>query len=131
MEHKYYTEEQILEALSEVGVGAGDTSEVLSYLSGLPSVQPERDEDLVSRSYLLAEYDKRHKGIPGGARKIIEEAPYAQPERKTGKWICEPHPNWGKWGIHIARCSECGFSGGAGKWNFCPNCGARMEVKDD
>lgn len=42
MEHKYYTGEQILEALSEVGVGAGDTSEVLSYLSGLPSAEPER-----------------------------------------------------------------------------------------
>lgn len=37
MERKYYTEEQILEALSEVGVGAGDTTEVLSYLGRLPS----------------------------------------------------------------------------------------------
>ena len=37
MERKYYTEEQILDALSEVGVGAGDTSEVLSYLGRLPS----------------------------------------------------------------------------------------------
>lgn len=39
MERKYYTEEQILEALSEVGVGAGDTSEVLSYLGRLPSTE--------------------------------------------------------------------------------------------
>ena len=31
--------------------------------------------DLVSRQYLLAEYDRQHKGPPGGARKIIEEAP--------------------------------------------------------
>lgn len=31
--------------------------------------------DLVSRSYLLAEYDRQHEGPPGGARKIIEEAP--------------------------------------------------------
>lgn len=31
--------------------------------------------DLVSRSYLLAEYDRQHQGPPGGARKIIEEAP--------------------------------------------------------
>jgi len=39
MERKYYNVEQILEALSEVGVGAGDINEVLSYLGRLPSVQ--------------------------------------------------------------------------------------------
>lgn len=31
--------------------------------------------NLVSRQYLLDEYDRRHKGPPGGARKIIEDAP--------------------------------------------------------
>ena len=31
--------------------------------------------DYVSRQYLLDEYDRQHKGPPGGARKIIEEAP--------------------------------------------------------
>ena len=35
-------------------------------------------DDLISRSWLLSEYDKRHKGPPGGARKLIEEAPSAQ-----------------------------------------------------
>ena len=34
-------------------------------------------DDLISRSWLLSEYDKRHKGPPGGARKLIEEAPSA------------------------------------------------------
>lgn len=37
-------------------------------------------DDLISRAWLLTEYDKRHKGPPGGARKLIEEAPSAQPE---------------------------------------------------
>ena len=32
-------------------------------------------EDLISRVYVLAEYDRQHKGPPGGARKIITEAP--------------------------------------------------------
>jgi hypothetical protein len=31
--------------------------------------------DLISRAYVLAEYDRQHKGSPGGARKIIEDAP--------------------------------------------------------
>ena len=35
-------------------------------------------DDLISRTWLLSEYDKRHKGPPGGARKLIEEAPSAQ-----------------------------------------------------
>lgn len=35
------------------------------------------NDDYVSRKWLLDEYDKRHKGPPGGARKMIEEAPPA------------------------------------------------------
>ena len=31
--------------------------------------------DFISRSALLAEYDKHHVGAPGGARKLIEAAP--------------------------------------------------------
>ena len=31
--------------------------------------------DYISREWLLAEYDRRHKGPPGGARAMIEEAP--------------------------------------------------------
>ena len=31
--------------------------------------------ELISRTALLAEYDKHHVGAPGGARKLIEDAP--------------------------------------------------------
>ena len=34
-------------------------------------------DDLISRSALLAAYDKAHQGPPGRARKLIEEAPAA------------------------------------------------------
>ena len=37
--------------------------------------------DLISRKALLAEYDRVHVGPPGGARKLIEEAPAVQ------RWI--------------------------------------------
>ena len=51
--------------------------------------------DLISRTWLLAEYDKRHKGPPGGARKLIEEAPPAEPHwipvteepKESGKYL--------------------------------------------
>jgi len=53
--------------------------------------------DLVSRQYLLDEYDRQHKGPPGGARKIIEEAPAVRqwipcsermPTPRVDVWVC-------------------------------------------
>lgn len=37
----------------------------------------QRKDDYISRKALLAEYDRAHVGHPGGARKLIEEAPAA------------------------------------------------------
>ena len=39
--------------------------------------------DLISRQALLEEYDRLHVGEPGRARKMIEDAPSAQPEKRT------------------------------------------------
>lgn len=36
---------------------------------------PAPCEDAVSRAWLLAEYDRQHQGPPGGARRIMEDAP--------------------------------------------------------
>lgn len=47
--------------------------------------------DLISREYVLAEYDRQHKGPPGGARKIIETAPAID---------AEP----------LVRCKDCRFA---------------------
>ena len=44
--------------------------------------------DLISRSSLLAKYDKEHEGPPGRARKLIEEEPPAH--------------------IEIIHCKDCG-----------------------
>ena len=77
-----------------------------------------------SRRYKLGEeLELNFKEI----REALENVPSAEEERKIGKWICEPHPNWSKWGIYIVKCSECEFSDGAWKWNYCPNCGSKME----
>ena len=51
----------------------------------------------------------------------------AQPtieERKRGKWeiyVISPFDGEG------CRCSECKYEG-APYWDYCPNCGAKMEV---
>ena len=36
-----------------------------------------KTNDLISRSALIAEYDRVHQGPPGGARKLMEDAPAA------------------------------------------------------
>ena len=46
-------------------------------------------------------------------------------ELKTGKWIDEQQDRW-----IYAKCSEC-LTVHDVKTNYCPNCGARMEGKDE
>lgn len=48
-------------------------------------------DDLISRSALLAAYDKAHQGPPGGARKLIEDAPDAIVRCKD----CTEYQEWG------------------------------------
>ena len=63
------------------------------------------------------------------AIRSIENLPFAEPERKKGKWICLQR--------HHHKCSVCGnfldFRGvnaGRGDANFCPNCGADMRGEE-
>lgn len=80
---------------------------------------------------LIEEYDRVHVGPPGGARKLMEDAPTIEPEPKTAYWVdggqyAEGHPH------HEWHCSECGWStmeAGLPGFNYCPMCGLRMEVK--
>jgi DNA-directed RNA polymerase subunit RPC12/RpoP len=86
--------------------------------------------DYVSRQYLLDEYDRQHQGPPGGARKIIEEAPAEDvvPVRH-GTWLPIVSYN------NTYKCSECGrllvdITDGlkmvAKNYPYC-HCGAKME----
>ena len=40
-----------------------------------PLIEVPPHSDLVDRNYLIAEYDRQHKGPAGGARRIMEDAP--------------------------------------------------------
>lgn len=93
--------------------------------------------DLISRQaaidalYHVDEYN-------GRSVEAIRNLPSAQPERKTGKWNAYYH------GINETpsftySCNQCGYSAPYGlyggkysqkEWNFCPNCGAKMESED-
>ena len=53
-------------------------------------------DDLISRAWVLAEYDRQHKGPPGGARKIMEEAPAVDAAPVVhGRWIDIPDKSYG------------------------------------
>lgn len=56
----------------------------------------------------------------------LKRLPYAQPKQKTGEWIQRRHPNWD---MQVLYCSECDKSNGNEYANYCPNCGAKMEVE--
>lgn len=46
-------------------------------------------------------------------------------ERKHGHWIGKPIA-----GYSMVRCSVCfAFANNIERWNYCPNCGAKMESK--
>ena len=58
------------------------------------------------------------------ARNTIADLPSA--DQKHGKWL---RKTFG--GYSIVQCSVCRsiFLENNGKWNFCPNCGARMDER--
>ena len=59
---------------------------------------------------------------------LVDEQPTIEAEPiRHGRWKGKPIA-----GYSTVKCSECGyvFMENSGKWNYCPNCGAKMdEVK--
>ena len=91
--------------------------------------------DLISRSALLARYDRIHVGAPGAARKMIEEAP-------TIDAVPVVHGRWEEWwpGMSVImtgeemlyRCSSCDAKyPDVEGYRYCPNCGAKMDGGTD
>lgn len=86
-------------------------------------------DEYISREWLLNEYDKRHKGPPGGARAMIEEAPAADVRPVVpAKWIAiDIYRGMGNY-----KCSACNQECyvpecmGEPMYIYCPNCGTKM-----
>lgn len=78
-----------------------------------------QDNDLISRAALLTAYDAAHKGPPGVARKLMEEAPAVDAAPVVyGFWIaCDD--------CGELECSVCGGIQ-IERGGFCTHCGARM-----
>ena len=59
---------------------------------------------------------------------VLEDLPSVTPQPKIGRWIDEGFYAEGH-SEHAYRCSECDehYIGYVGEFNFCPNCGAKMQ----
>lgn len=70
---------------------------------------------------LIAEYDRVHIGEPGGARKLMVDAPTADvQEVKRAKWIISSDG-------YYPYCSHCKTEPENGVMTkYCPECGAMM-----
>ena len=94
---------------------------------------------LIDANALIAEYDRVHIGAPGGARKLMVDAPTVDAvEVVHGKWVDR---YGGKYANPAYDCSVCKKSALfrndmdlLGNWksvqylsDFCPNCAARMD----
>lgn len=92
-------------------------------------------KEYIERGALIAEYDRVHVGAPGGARKLMVDAPAADVvEVRHGEWVVTGTERaWNNSEYPIERtCSVCGMRRNIETqvaWNFCPNCGARMDVE--
>ena len=92
--------------------------------------------DLISRQALLAEYDRVHIGPPGGARKLMEDAPTVDAvEVVHGYWDDSGRYQFPS-GKKAIRCNICGCALSEGEyhlftWNYCPVCGAKMDMEVD
>lgn len=81
--------------------------------------------ELIDRAALIAEYDRVHVGPPGGARKLMEDAPTIE-ERKKGKWI-DNETSYADGVRQTCTCSICGRRSVRPLGRFCRWCGANME----
>lgn len=106
-------------------------------------LEQEHCEDCVSRQAVLdairrigmCKYSTNEIEAIDECRKAVEALPFFTAEPKTEHWIgyttviiLEPFNSWKQ----VWNYSEWGYSGQDGdndgwlKWNYCPNCGARM-----
>ena len=79
------------------------------------------EDDLISRRALIAEYDRVHIGEPGGARKLMMDAPAVDAVPVVhGRWEDDGEDH------RYHTCSVCNYMT-IPRYNYCPNCGARMD----
>ena len=90
------------------------------------------NNDLIRRSDLKAAVDDicyswgRETEVEGGVLiDLVEQLPAVDAEVvRHGRWVSNEIPE-----SMLSKCSECGITYGAYSFNYCPNCGAKMDAE--
>lgn len=101
-------------------------------------------DDVISRAEAIKRFTYNHKGerIPDydcdnfsvqidikTVKKVLRDLPPVTPHPKIGRWIKKRVEGRG---IHYGYCSNCDYNVEQRyDFNYCPNCGAKMEVEDN
>ena len=90
--------------------------------------EQEPCEDCISREAVLDKW--KNTTLRGRTEfdQVIMMMPPVTPQPKTGRWIFD-YMDIGETLDKHYYCSEC-KSMGVDYWDFCPNCGAKMEVSE-
>lgn len=102
--------------------GWGHTVNAMRQALALLKEQEPIDGDTISRAALLAAYDAAHKGPPGGARKLIEEAPVMIPKGQEPVKPKVGHNIGHTWWYACGACSETIDPSD----KFCRRCGRKV-----
>jgi hypothetical protein len=107
---------------------------------------PNTCGDAISRKHLLEEIALLKKSpwfnentygskvIRKEAVEIVEDVcikrePSVTPQQRTGRWRKVSMDKYIQYSTYYYECSECGDQH-IGQVNYCPNCGAKMEVEE-
>ena len=84
------------------------------------------NQEVYSNNFGTDAIDKYTTAIIANDVETIAQLPSAQPERKTGRWQYVDYGGFGNW--HCTACRKICICNG--DYDFCPNCGAKMEDSD-
>ena len=110
-------------------LGDGFKQAFTAIVNGEPTIEPERKWETCFDCPLSNGCPKirgcTNEQAEGYASDIPDDCPLSiEPERKSGHWIIYTVSMLDG---EDCKCSECGQTSCAPYWNFCPNCGAKME----
>lgn len=112
--------------------GCQEFKQIAEWLKELKAYKEQEScEDAISREAMLEYQQYLHGKMPNEENyklfEFIKELPSVIPKQKTGKWNILGYDDPSD--VKLYRCSECHMKITL-KFNYCPNCGAKMEGED-
>lgn len=127
-----------IDAVNTGNLHPGIVEALQSILADLPPVTPQPCEDCISRQAVLEELPRRTMRnyfgeVVGDVVYIddIKALPPVTPQPKMGKWLKTTLTQVGGGDFNRGfKCSCCDYVLAVDDFNYCPNCGAKMESEE-